>query len=168
MSSRIGVGYGSVNSPVTKAIRYYNKEKDEKTEKYRQAPRGTNMESVPEIPPVHYEPYSKKGMKVASIVLTVIVIILSLILIGYVIAYFIKGKSINSLFKDYGGDVCSECKCSPCVCGPKNPNPATKENPVSLLGGSNVAFRNTINMNDDMEDLSYENKSFAQRHNLLI
>lgn len=170
MTTRLGVGAASLHSPLSKAMNIFAKDKKISAgrETYRQAPRGTNFESIPEIPKVNYEPFTVKKNTVRSI-LIVIIIVLAVILLGFIVKRFIRGENIdlssyyhteggrNDFIKDVPSKKCPLCQNYVCTCG--------------LKGGVNERFRTSMKGgNEDLydDDLSMEVQSYAARNNLLI
>lgn len=169
MSSRIGVGH-NLNNPLSRAIKKYNEDDKRKKEQYAHAPRGTNFNSIPEIPPVNYEPFVANNPKnIVSGIITVIVIVLVVLLVGYLIAYFFSGKktSFQDYYKNNGGETCPECNMNPCVCVHiPDAEPIVNDGEIHLQGGQ-IPTRKSTFFDDEIDE--FDNCGcYARRNNLLI
>lgn len=112
----------NVNSPVNRAIRKYNSNNKQKTEKYN-AVRGTNFNPLTKrFGPVNYESFEKKDDKKLSTGAIVAIIVGILVVLGAIFFVIYKKHKKQPLT---GGDPsefdsCPVCKSAPCTCNLKN------------------------------------------------
>lgn len=163
MDFRLGVGDLNNKTPLAKAIKIFNGDKNK--EKYYE-PRATNARPIMgRFPNVNYESYKRinNPHNIVEAVIIVIIIVIIMIVFGYIWHLHVSEKESDlTYFKQItfwggAGKKCPGCGKSPCVCS-KHEEPIGDGDDEYISGGDPV----------DVDDDSVDFRSFKKPRGFMI
>lgn len=161
MDFRLGVGDLNNKTPLAKAVKIFNSDKNK--EKYYE-PRGTNDKPIMgRFPNVNYESYKRIGNphNIAEAVIIVIIVVIVMLIFSYIWHLFVSEKDSDPAyfrqitFWGGAGKKCPGCGKSPCVCEHEEAGNGDDE---YITGGDPV----------DVDDDSVNFRSFKKPNGFMI